>query len=143
MDDPYNLHRFVAAQDPVLDGVIAELRSGAKVGHWMWFVFPQLRSLGRSAAAQYYGIASIDEARAYLAHDLLGPRLRQCIEAVLPWAGKRSPEQIFGPIDTLKLRSCLTLFDAIEPGSIFGAALTGLFDGRADQQTLALLNSER
>ena len=143
MGDPYNLQRFVDAQDPVLDGVIAELRSGAKVSHWMWFVFPQLRSLGRSATAQYYGIASSDEARAYLVHALLGPRLRQCVEAVLPWAGTRPPEQIFGPVDALKLRSCLTVFDAIAPGSIFGAALTSFFDGQADEHTLALLNAER
>ena len=143
MGDPFHLQRFVNAQDPVLRGVIAELRSGVKAGHWMWFVFPQLRSLGRSSNSQYYGISSIDEARAYLAHELLGPRLRQCVETLSPWRGKRTPVQILGPVDAMKFRSCLTLFDAVEPHSIFRSVLDGLFDGGADEQTLALLNAER
>ena len=98
--DPFDLQRFVHAQDGVIDTALAELRTGAKRTHWMWFVFPQLRQLGRSSTAQFYGIASLDEARAYLQHPILGSRLRACAEAILPWAGKRSAEQIFGPVDT-------------------------------------------
>jgi len=103
VSDPHNLQRFIDAQDGVFDTALAELTAGAKRSHWMWFVFPQLTGLGRSSTAQYYGIASRDEARAYLAHPALGLRLRQCVEALLPWAGRRSPEQILGPIDALKL----------------------------------------
>jgi uncharacterized protein (DUF1810 family) len=109
--DPHNLQHFINAHDGIYETALVELRAGSKQSHWMWFVFPQLAGLGRSPTAQYYGIASIDEARAYLAHPLLGPRLRQCVEALLPWAGRRSPDQILGPIDALKLRSSLTLFD--------------------------------
>lgn len=143
MSDPYNLQRFVDAQDPVLETVLAELRAGAKTSHWMWFIFPQLRSLGRSSTAQYYGVTSIEEASAYLAHQLLGTRLTQCVEVVLPWAGKRSPEQILGPIDAIKLRSCLTLFEAVSADGPFGPALDSLYAGVRDQQTLALLNARR
>ena len=143
MSDPYDLRRFVDAQDAVLETVLAELRAGSKTSHWMWFIFPQLRGLGRSSTAQFYGIGSLDEARAYLAHPLLGPRLRQCVEALMPWAGKRTAERILGPIDAIKLRSCLTLFDAAEAGSQFQAALDAFYFGVADEQTLALLNAQR
>ena len=142
MNDPYNLQRFVDAQEGVFTTALAELRSGAKQSHWMWFVFPQLAGLGRSPTAQYYGIASREEANAYLAHPLLGPRLREAIEALLPWADKRTPQEILGGIDALKLRSCLTLFDATEPGALFGRALGALYDG-PDERTLALLSEER
>jgi uncharacterized protein (DUF1810 family) len=138
--DPHNLQRFVDAQDGVFDTALAELGAGSKQSHWMWFVFPQLAGLGRSPTAQYYAIASLDEARAYLEHPLLGPRLRQCIEAVLPWAGKRTPEQILGSIDAAKLKSSLTLFDQVEIGTLFDRALTALFGGERDERTLALLN---
>src|SRR4051794_30734286 len=137
-----DLDRVVAALEDVYAQALAELKAGRKQSHWMWFVFPQLAGLGRSPTAQYYGIASIDEARAYLAHPLLGPRLRQCGgEALLPWAGRRSPEQLLGPIDALKLRSSLTLFDQLEPDSIFAKDLAAFFDARRDEQTLALLNA--
>ena len=139
MTDPYNLQRFVNAQNGVFETALAELRAGRKQGHWMWFVFPQLAGLGRSATAQYYGIRSREEARAYLEQPLLGSRLRQTIEALLPWAGKRTAEEILGPIDALKLRSCLTLFDAIDPGGFFGRALA-IFYGGPDERTLALLS---
>lgn len=138
MNDPYNLQRFVHGQEGVFATALAELRSGRKQNHWMWFIFPQLAALGRSPAAQYYGITSREEAGAYLAHPLLGPRLREAIEALLPWAAKRSPEEILGGIDALKLRSSLTLFDAVEPAAIFGRALGALYDG-PDERTLALL----
>jgi uncharacterized protein (DUF1810 family) len=140
MNDPYKLQRFIDAQEGVFPIALAELAAGAKQSHWMWFIFPQLAGLGRSPTARFYGIASIDEARAYLSHRLLGPRLRQSIEAALPWGGRRSAEQIFGPVDALKLRSCLTLFERIEPASIFAAGLNSFFGGTPDERTLALLN---
>jgi uncharacterized protein (DUF1810 family) len=104
---------------------------------------PQLASLGRSPTAQFYGIGSIDEARAYLAHPLLGARLRQCVEALLPWAVHRAAEQILGSVDALKLRSSLTLFDQVEPGSLFARGVDAFCDGKRDERTLALLNGER
>jgi uncharacterized protein (DUF1810 family) len=138
--DPFNLQRFIDAQDGVIETALAELRSGRKRSHWMWFIFPQLAGLGRSPTAQYYGIASLDEARAYLDHPLLGSRLREAVGAVLASAGRRSAEQIFGPVDAMKLRSSLTLFDLIEPGGVFAEALAGFHDGARDERTLALLN---
>ena len=143
MNDPFDLERFVAAQDQAgtYDAAVAELREGRKRSHWMWFIFPQLAGLGRSSTAQLYGIASLAQACAYLDHPLLGPRLRECVEALLPWQG-RPAEQILGPIDALKLRSSLTLFDRVEPRSVFAAGLAALYEGAPDQRTLALLNAE-
>jgi len=138
MSDPFHLQRFVDAQDGVFPRALAELRAGAKQSHWMWFIFPQLAALGRSSTAQYYGIRSRDEAIAYLANPLLGPRLHDAVEAILPWAGKRSAEEILGQIDALKLHSCLTLFDAIKPDGLFGRALATFYGG-PDERTLALL----
>ena len=143
MTDPHNLQRFLDAQDGVIDTALAELRAGAKQSHWMWFVFPQLAGLGRSPTAQFYGIRSLDEARAYLEHSVLGPRLRESVDALMPWAGRRSAHRIFGAIDAMKLRSSLTLFDLVEPGGRFGEALRSFFGGDADQQTLALLAANR
>jgi len=140
--DHYNLQRFIDAQDRVYRIVLAELLAGAKQSHWMWFIFPQLRGLGHSPTAQYYGIASADEATAYLRHKLLGPRLRECAAALLPWTGRRSAEQILGPVDALKLRSSLTLFHNIEPGAVCATALAAFFDSEPDERTLALLNRE-
>jgi len=108
----------------------------------MWFIFPQLAGLGRSPTARFYGIASIDEARAYLEHPVLGPRLRECVCAMLPSASSRTAEQILGPVDALKLRSNLTLFDQVEPQSFFAEALAGFFDGQSDNRTLELLNEQ-
>ena len=142
MSDPYHLQRFVEAQQGIFDSALAELRSGQKRTHWMWFIFPQLAGLGRSPTAQYYGIVSLDEARAYLEHSLLGSRLRRSVDAVLPWAGKRTAEQIFGSIDALKLRSSMTLFDEAEPGGIFAQILDAFYGGRCDERTLALLNGQ-
>jgi uncharacterized protein (DUF1810 family) len=109
----------------------------------MWFIFPQLAGLGRSPTAQYYGIASLEEAQAYLNHPILGPRLRQALEAILSWTGRRTPEQILGSIDALKLRSSLTLFDIIERHDLFERALSSFYGGKSDGRTLALLNGER
>ena len=141
--DPFNLQRFIDAQDGVYETALAELRAGSKQSHWMWFVFPQLAGLGRSSTAQFYAIASLDEARAYLGHPLLGARLRECVDALLPWTGKRAPEQILGPVDAIKLRSSLTLFDHIAPHDVFARVLDALFNGERDPHTLELLNGER
>jgi uncharacterized protein (DUF1810 family) len=143
VNDPHYLRRFVDAQEGVFDTALAELRGGSKRSHWMWFIFPQLAGLGRSPTAQFFGIASVDEARAYLAHPILGPRLRQSMETVLPWIRERTAERILGSTDALKLRSCLTLFDLVEPGGIFNGLLTGFYGGERDERTLALLNAER
>jgi len=143
MADPFQLQRFADAQAPVFDAVCAELRAGRKASHWMWFVFPQLRGLGRSAMASAYGIASLDEARAYLAHPLLGPRLRQCTQRVLDVDG-RDAHAIFGSPDDLKFRSCMSLFAHVAGGrSVFDAALDRFFDGRPDPATLRLLDGHR
>jgi uncharacterized protein (DUF1810 family) len=139
--DPFDLRRFVTAQDPVFPAVLAELTAGRKRSHWMWFVFPQLAGLGRSALAQHYGIASRQEARAFLDHAVLGHRLRQCTEAVVghPHA---APEAIFGHVDAVKFRSSMTLFEAACGGSepLFAAALATFFGAQRDGRTLALLD---
>ena len=137
--DPYDLQRFVAAQAPVYAQVQAELAHGRKASHWMWFVFPQLRELGRSATARHYGIASLAEARAYLAHPLLGARLDECTRLMLAVAGKSALE-ILGPPDDLKLCSSMTLFaEAAEGNALFVAALDRFFAGTRDPRTVALL----
>jgi uncharacterized protein (DUF1810 family) len=125
--DPYSLQRFVDAQDPVYDQVRAELRRGTKTGHWMWFIFPQLRGLGRSYMAVKYGISSQEEAEAYLKHPLLGPRLEECTRLVNLVEG-RTIDEIFGGVDTLKFRSCMTLFaSAVPDNQIFQDALRKYF----------------
>jgi uncharacterized protein (DUF1810 family) len=141
--DPFTLQRFVDAQQSVIEGALAELRAGAKRSHWMWFVFPQLEGLGRSDTARYFGLASLEEARAYIHHPVLGERLRQSVSAILPWASDRSAEQIFGSVDAIKLRSSLTLFDRVEPDGLFAEALMNFFAGEPDELTLALLNREQ
>jgi len=138
MTDPFDLQRFVDAQRGVHEQACAELAAGCKRSHWMWFVFPQLQGLGRSATAQHYGIASRAEAQAYWAHPLLGPRLRQCTELVLAVDG-RSARQIFGPPDDLKFRSCMTLFAQATGEPVFTRALQKYFGGEADPRTIELL----
>ncbi len=136
-DDRFNLERFVNAQDPVYTSVCAELRAGQKVGHWMWFVFPQLRGLGHSWMASRFGIASLEEARAYLQHPLLGPRLRECTRLVNQ-VENRTADDIFGYPDDLKFRSSMTLFArAAEEGGEFEAALAKYFGAEGDPLTLA------
>jgi len=135
MDDPFDLQRFVAAQAPVYAQVAAELAAGRKRSHWMWFVFPQLKGLGRSAMAQHYGIASPAEARAYWAHPLLGPRLAQCTGLVLAIDGL-SVHEIFGSPDDLKFRSCMTLFAQATSEPLFTRALEKYFGGEADPRTV-------
>ena len=141
--DPFNLQRFIDAQEGVFETALAEIAAGSKQSHWMWFIFPQLAELGRSPTAKFYGIESLDEARAYLEQPLLGTRLKQCVESLLPWAGRRSADAIFGPVDAMKLRSCLTLFDQVEPGAGFEQALLNFFGGSRDELTLALLQRRR
>jgi uncharacterized protein (DUF1810 family) len=138
-----DLQRFVQAQESHMDDVLAELAAGRKRTHWMWFVFPQLRGLGHSQMAWHFGLQSRDEAVAYLAHPLLGPRLRECVELVLAVDG-RSAHDIFGSPDDLKLRSCLTLFREIDGvDGVFGKALDMYFDGQPDPATLQLLAGAR
>lgn len=137
--DPFDLKRFVDAQAPVYGNVVGELRDGRKRSHWMWFVFPQLRGLGGSPTAVHYGISSLDEARAYLDHDVLGPRLRECTRLVNEVQG-RSAGQIFGSPDDLKLCSSMTLFArAAEDNQDFIAVLEKYYDGRQDRLTLQRL----
>ena len=137
--DPFDLKRFVDAQAPVYRNVVEELRGGRKRSHWMWFVFPQLRGLGGSPAAVHYGISSLEEARAYLRHGLLGPRLHECTELVNQVQG-RSVAQIFGSPDDLKLRSSMTLFArATEDNEDFVALLDKYYDGQEDQLTVERL----
>lgn len=139
MDDPWNLQRFVDAQNPVFEQVCAELRAGRKTSHWMWFVFPQIAGLGSSPMARKYALASRQEAAAYLAHSLLGPRLRECCRLVNGVEG-RCADAIFGDPDTLKFRSCLTLFaHAGADNQIFIDALRKHFSAEEDPATLARL----
>jgi uncharacterized protein (DUF1810 family) len=139
MPDSFDLSRFVTAQEPLMPRVLQELRAGQKRSHWMWFVFPQLAGLGHSPMAQHYAIGSLAEARAYLAHPVLGPRLIACTEAVNAVEG-RSAHAIFGSPDDMKLRSSMTLFARAEPGkAVFRTALEHYFDGAEDPRTVALL----
>lgn len=137
--DPYHLQRFVDAQDRVYDGVLAELRAGAKRSHWIWFIFPQLQGLGRSSTARVYGISGLAEARAYLDHPVLGPRLRECARLVLA-IDNRSADDIFGWPDNLKVRSSMTLFaHATDDNADFTAVLDKFYGGDQDPRTLELL----
>jgi uncharacterized protein (DUF1810 family) len=133
---PFDMQRFVDAQDRIYNAVLDELRDGRKRSHWIWFVFPQLRGLGRSPTALHYGISSIDEAKAYLAHDVLGPRLRECARLVAAIDG-RSAEDVFGWPDNLKVRSSMTLFAlATDDNADFRAVLDKFYDGVHDPLTV-------
>jgi uncharacterized protein (DUF1810 family) len=137
MDDPHDLQRFVSAQAPVYDRIRGELRRGRKESHWMWFVFPQITGLGHSAMARRYAIASLDEARAYLDHPVLGPRLRECAALVTAQAG-RSLQAVLGSPDDLKFHSSMTLFAlASDDDPVFVRALETFFAGQKDPATLA------
>lgn len=139
MVDIHDLERFVRAQESVYQRVLEELRAGRKRSHWIWFIFPQIQGLGRSWTAQKYAIASREEAAAYDAHPLLGPRLRQCTQLVLDIEG-RSLDEVFGYPDNLKFRSSMTLFMACaKDGDLFEAALDKYCDGAPDQLTLDIL----
>ncbi len=139
--DPFDLARFVDAQEGVFEQACAELRAGRKVTHWMWFVFPQIAGLGQSAVSRRYAIRSLAEARGYLGHPLLGPRLTAATGLVLAVPG-RTLYQIFGDPDELKFRSCMTLYEAAEEaGSVFGEAIERMCGGARDEATLALLTA--
>jgi len=137
-DDPYDLQRFIDAQDPVYDEVSAELREGRKRSHWMWFVFPQIEGLGSSPMSRRFAISSLAEAEAYLEHPILGARLRECTEFVK--RSDRKIEAILGQVDSLKFRSSMTLFAQItNADDVFAEALTQFFDGEPDPLTLRQL----
>jgi len=137
-DDPYDLQRFIDAQDPVYDEVSAELREGRKRSHWMWFVFPQIEGLGSSPMSRRFAISSLAEAEAYLEHPILGARLRECTELVK--RSDRKIEAILGQVDSLKFRSSMTLFAQItDADDVFAEALTQFFDGEPDPLTLRQL----
>jgi uncharacterized protein (DUF1810 family) len=141
MDDPYDLERFVDAQDQggTYDHALEELRHGRKTGHWMWFVFPQIAGLGQSPTSRWFAISSLEEARAYLRHRVLGPRLIECACIVAETEG-RTAEEIFGAVDALKLRSSMTLFLRAAPSeAVFGQVLGRYFDALADPATDRLL----
>ena len=138
-DDPFDLQRFVDAQAPVYERVRAELKNGRKQSHWMWFIFPQIAGLGHSAMARRYAISSLDEAKVYLAHPVLGPRLRECTRLVVQTDG-RSAYEILGSPDDMKFRSCMTLFTRAAPEeALFRETLEKYFDGAEDSLTLARL----
>ena len=136
--DPFNLQQLTDAQTPVIAAVLAELRLGRKASHWMWFIFPQVAGLGFSAMSQKYAIDSADEAKAYLAHPVLGDRLRECVELVVEVEGGSAGE-IFGAPDDMKFHSCLTLFAETSGEELFLRALDKYFDGSPDQATLDIL----
>jgi uncharacterized protein (DUF1810 family) len=141
--DPFGLDRFTQAQDPVYDRVVAELQSGEKRTHWMWYIFPQIDGLGHSATAQFFAIKTLEEALQYLAHPVLGPRLLQCADLVLAVRG-RGVSQIFGYPDDLKLCSSMTLFEqAAGPDSVFGRVIDRYFGGERDTRTLDLLAAHK
>lgn len=144
MTDPNPLERFIRAQVGTYATALAELRFGEKRSHWMWFVFPQIAGLGHSPTAQLYAIANRSEAIAYSRHDVLGARLIESTEAVLGWAGKRSAHAVFGPVDALKFKSCMTLFEVTANQSTpFAAALDAFYDGARDAATLVRLGANR
>ncbi len=139
MSDPFNLQRFLEAQDGVFEEVCAELRNGRKTSHWMWFIFPQIKGLGRSATAEMFAISSREEAAAYASHPILGGRLLACTRLVNSIAG-RSIRQIFGDPDDLKFRSCMTLFGQVcKENRPFLDAVEKYFGGKFDPRTLELL----
>lgn len=141
MDDPFDLRRFVAAQDAggTYDAALRELRAGRKTGHWMWFVLPQLAGLGRSATARHFALSGPQEALAYLAHPVLGPRLRECAAALVELA-TTDPVEVLGSVDAQKLRSSMTLFALVAPDEpVFGRVLDRCFSGQDDPRTRELL----
>jgi uncharacterized protein (DUF1810 family) len=138
-DDQYNLHRFVEAQEDDYARALAEIRGARKRSHWMWYIFPQFDGLGFSSMSRRYSIKSVAEAKAYLAHPILGPRLLECVEAALSVEG-RSAFEVFGSPDDMKLKSCATLFASVSPaGSVFHRLLDKYFEGGRDDRTLRLM----
>ena len=145
--DPFNLQRFLGAQESFYAQALKEIRNGRKTSHWIWFIFPQLRGLGHSPMADNYGISSLDEARAYWEHPILHQRLVEITESLLIHSKRRifhSPKtafEILGTIDAIKVRSCMTLFDMVEPNSIFDEVINAFYEGERDPLTLEKLSS--
>lgn len=137
----YNLQRFLTAQDFNYSTALEEIRNGEKRSHWIWFIFPQLAVLGQSGNAKYYGISGLDEAKAYLAHPVLAERLRVITNALLQHKG-RDAVDIFGGLDAMKVRSCMTLFDTASPNDIFRKVLDTFYDGIADKLTLQYIQKQ-
>ena len=138
--DPYDLQRFVRAQEEDYEEALAEIRSGLKRSHWMWYIFPQFDGLGLSSTSQRYSVKSVSEAKAFLAHPVLGPRLLECAEAAVRVDG-RSATDIFGYPDDMKLRSCATLFASVSPtGSVFHRIIDEYFHSEPDDRTLRLIS---
>ena len=136
-----DLQIFVQAQEDIYEQALAELKNGSKESHWMWFVFPQIAGLGNSEMARKYAIPNLADAKAYLSHDLLGSRLRECTEAVLAVEG-RTAHEILGSPDDVKLKSCMTLFEVADgPGSVFSSILEKYFEGQRDERSLVILNA--
>lgn len=143
MTDRYDLNRFIEAQEAVYDQALSELKNGRKRTHWMWFIFPQIAGLGSSPMSHRYSIGSADEARAYLAHPILGQRLIECSNAILAVENKSATE-ILGPPDDMKLKSCATLFETVsQSGSVFTQILEKFYAGERDSRTLSLIQKEK
>jgi uncharacterized protein (DUF1810 family) len=143
MDDPFHLSRFVDVQQGEYEMALAEIRAGRKRSHWMWYIFPQFEGLGMSPTSQLYSIKSDEEARAFLAHPVLGPRLIECAEAACGVEG-RSATEVFGSPDDLKLRSSATLFAKVSPpGSVFDRLLDKYYGGKRDERTLRLMSEDQ
>lgn len=147
--DPFNLQRFLGAQESFYAQALKEIRNGRKTSHWIWFIFPQLRGLGHSPMADNYGISSLDEARAYWEHPILHQRLAEITESLLIHSKRRifhSPKtafEILGTIDAIKVRSCMTLFDMVEPNSIFAEVINAFYEGERDPLTLEKLSCQK
>ena len=140
--DPFNLNRFLGAQESFYADALKEIKQGYKQSHWIWFIFPQMRGLGRSPMAENYGIASIEEARAYLENPTLKQRLIEISTALLKHKGKSTAYEILGTIDAIKVRSSMTLFDPVMPNSIFAEVLDAFYNGERDEMTLELLKQQ-
>ncbi len=136
----FNLQRFIAAQENAYPYALEEIRNGKKCSHWIWYIFLQMKGLGYSSMSEYYGIATYDEAKAYWKHPVLSARLKAIIEALLLHQGK-NVKDIFGPVDALKVRSCMTLFNLIQPNDIFAEVLNQFYEGKPCERTLVMLQS--
>ncbi len=139
--DTFNLHRFLSAQEYDYPIALREIQNGCKQSHWIWFIFPQMRGLGRSSMAEYYGISSIEEARAYLDNPILKARLIEISTALLQHKGKSTAYEILGTIDAIKVRSSMTLFDHILPNTIFAEVLDAFYNGERDEKTTQMIQS--
>ena len=139
VETPEGVERFVAAQEGVWEIVLPELRTGEKRGHWMWYIFPQIIGLGSSSMSKRYAIRNLAEAREYLAHPVLGTRLREAMSVLLAHRGRKSAREIFSDIDAVKLRSCVTLFDIVSPGGVFADILDAFYYGKPCARTLSIL----